>query len=381
MPLFEEGEIKMMDTKELEQLEKVAEELQKYYRRNEKDIIITLPQIFARAERETFISLWLTYLLDPKKNGFGIRILQSIIDKFCEIHSLELIQFDEDDVILINVEHYLEPRYIDIYVETKRHIIGIENKINAGEGMSQTEDYYKTLKDKALDSKKDLICIFLKPQRNKANPSCQGFKVLTYTQVVEALKSIPHDYQADIRKSFFLNEFILYVEEILMKNETGYPVLEGAAKIYQTNKENITRAEAEYSIYKDSFRDWFLSELASEYDPSFVYEKAAFSDNYWQFCNKKWKEIKFHFELWNRNCGKPLFDLAASDKVYLCAHIEDKKYQSQFDGATKYSLHEELITVDFSDEKKSIESIKKIAAKLKEHEFDKWAKIANCLVV
>jgi hypothetical protein len=108
----------------------------------------TIPALFGRAYDENFISDYLAYILDPARNGIGSEPLQALLS----------VAFDPDlDVDLDNVTILREYAFgdvnfgrIDLLIQLgdqgERGVIGIENKILASEGDTQTISYATSIK-------------------------------------------------------------------------------------------------------------------------------------------------------------------------------------------------------------------------------------------
>lgn len=351
-------------------LEEICLQIQMYYNN-----IITLPGIFGKDDNEQFINAWLAYLLDPAKNGFNLEPIKALLNLVDEKHAAEL-----DGKISIKAEYsFIDGRRIDIFITTENLVIGIENKLWSGEQENQTNDYYESIKKIAEGPPKRIpICIFLKPEFNETAPQNENFKTVTYKDLCDAFKMIPYSLRRDNRKSQFFYEFIFYVEEKLMSNtSTGFPEINEAARIYRDYEESINAASDSYNNYNKSLADWLIEQIKILSNEKFHFCGTP-KKGWWIIVeDDKWRNFDFHFELnWYE---KP--NIAGLGKIYLSAHLEtaDESVKEYF-GKSGLKLSEDVISIDFSTEEKSMESLKLIVDKLLSDEFQKWAKIANELI-
>ena len=360
-----------------ENLEKILIELTRYYKSNPyKKSLYTLPEIFGRERRENFISDWFAYLLDPDKNGFGMKPLVAL----CEYFEVDIS--DADKVEIKRENTFFDGKRIDLYINifkenTKILLIGIENKIDSREEESQTLSYYKRLREIA-NGEVDILPIYLRPDTNTKEAECREFKNLYYSELKSIFESIPYDIKRDARKNFYFYEFILYMEEFLMnKTESGFPILSMDAEIFRDNKETIEKARIAYEDYTRSLKAWFDEEFKRVYAKEII---ICEKPKYWQFFeNMKWKELNFHFELLSKE--KDITELTFKDKnVFLRADLEEAsdKVSKLFEKKSRSpALHTVEIQVDFSSEENVLLSIEEIVSRLKSDEFHRYTNKAN----
>lgn len=338
------------------------------------DALITLPEVFGKEYQEEFLNLWLAYLLNPRINGFGVEPLNALLS--CVNDS----RIDEADDVTVTLEHTFTDngRRIDLLIETQKLIIGIENKIYSGEQENQTRDYWNSMQ--MCKKTEQTVCgIYLKPDWNNSKP-CEDFSVVTYTQLLNALRSISYDHSRNHRKNFFFYEFILYTEEKLMAaNETGFPQIGKDALFYLKNRKELEEVKSSHDTYVNKLGNWLESQI-KEKAPELIVDSPK--SKYWQFRESDaWKELNFHYELyWEKTGKKSIAELTMDDEnVFLCMHLEsaNDKVKRQFHEARKKSNNQKEIKVEFSDEKKALESINKIIAELRSEDFQKQAKIAQ----
>lgn len=377
-------------------LEEVISRLNQLYSEGVKDTIITLPGIFGKQRNETFITSWLAYLLNPDVNGIGVTALNALLKCYEKQSGREtegLLITDAEQIVVETEYTFAESgRRIDLLITTESYVIGIENKIDAGEHGDQTYDYwqgFKTLcgfdrgsKSEKLIKTKKAIAIYLTPEANTCKPTCHNFVKVTYTDWLHQLQEIPPDPKRDQRKDFIFTEFLLYVEEELMsKSKTGFPELSNEVQLYLDNRSVLKSVSDSCNDFNRRLGEWLVDQI-TKYDSFFISDLPLTS--YWQIRkNPHWKKLDFHFELYWGNTDKKLFELSEEDTVWLYAHLEPKEQWTK-DNFSGYKNKNELvgrtINVNFSDESKARNSLKRIVDILGEEDFSLAAKKAeDCL--
>lgn len=367
---------KVFPTSDIEKLKNIFLVLKKHYKEVDEDPLITLPEVFDKESQEGFLTSWLSYLLNPKTNGFGVEPLKALL-RCIDIERA----FDEDEVVIEREFTFSEyGKRIDILITTSDLIIGIENKLYSGESGEQTEFYWRGMSNLAKSNKQSLLGIYLKPEANMSTPKCKNFKTVTYTKLCNELRSIEHDHCRNHRKNFFFYEFLLYVEDKLMlKSETGFPEITEDVKLYHENQMLLEKLEQNYENYNKEVGNWLRNRI-EETSKSKFYAKSP-TKFYWQIIESAdWDEDSFHFELlWDKTGKKSISALTEEDNVWLCVHLEKRgsKLKKLFNTRGNKPPYKRKITVDFSNEEKSKQSIDKIVEMLKTDEFKYFSGIAN----
>ena len=333
---------------DINELKSAIEEIDKYYTENPfNDSSWTLPEIFSRQWHENFISSWLAYLFNPSRNGLGTFPLEKLFEAYDGGEHLKnlLEAYDEGKHALEDFDIEVEreesfskgkakKRRIDILIYVKKsdkliQIIGIENKLRTGEGYKQTEEYFDSLKQIAEEAfNKKPVCIYLHPEQNPPGISKhEGFEAITYRTLVEKLKTIPTEIKRDARKSFYLEEFIMYAEEFLMVNAISNNEI---VEIYRKHKKTLENAKEAYDSYARRFDEGFLRDVierafpsdADEYSFNFGPNKCPW---WWQIFKPEWHKwgiYVFHYEIWKEGNGF-LYELRGQE-VNLCVQLEPK---------------------------------------------------------
>ncbi|MDD5456758.1 MAG: PD-(D/E)XK nuclease family protein [Candidatus Margulisbacteria bacterium] len=290
----------------------------------------TIPVIFNRQYDENFFSYYLAFVLNPAKNGIGLAPIKKLMSIFQMDSDLE-----EDCDVTIDREYMFENnRRIDILINVDDKIlIGIENKLYAGEGGNQTFDYNKSLNILAEEKGMKTLKIFLSP--NGIKPKNDGFHELSYKKLIERFKEIKFDYFKDIRKSFLFYELITHVEEY-MDIKKNFKEFSGKTKFY-LQKDTIAVIKA----LKDAFMEDLKQFVASIEEHTRIFfsskgldsEKMEFkfkTERDWQnFYKNEWAGQGFfvHFEI---NNIKEMLETNRNNFDFMI-HVEDYKRKEFYD--------------------------------------------------
>lgn len=174
---------------------------------------MTIPAIFSRSYDENFISDYLAYILNPEINGIGIAPLRALLSLIDEDG------VDDNSEVVIDREYTFDDGgRIDFLIRIDDELVlGIENKITAGEGFQQTLSYEKAIENKFPDLSACLV--FLTPQGSSASSS--KFKSISYRDLYDAFRGIPFSPLPDIHKSIIWEDFLAHLEDyIVMGNKT-----------------------------------------------------------------------------------------------------------------------------------------------------------------
>lgn len=193
-----------------------------------KEKTVTMANILGIEGKETYITKWFAYLIDP--NTFNdSSILQYIIELYNEKLSFEKkIEVDSFSNVEVSTEvSLLDYGIIDILITMDECIIGIENKIYSGLGTEQLKRYstgleeyvsreYNNDENKRIDLPK--VKILLTPEINDAKQK-DGFIKITYEEIVGKLNKYVVNWEESVRASLYLKDFIVYIKEFLKEEE------------------------------------------------------------------------------------------------------------------------------------------------------------------
>ena len=253
---------------------------------------LTIPAIFGRSHHENFISDYLAFVLDPKKNGIGTAPLEALL-------SLYAVEYDESklDDVLIRREFPLESGRIDLLIECpEQFVIGIENKIYSPEGENQTPSYARIISDVFPDTSR--LLVFLTRQGDK--PKSAQFVPLSYANLFNTFKAVKISEDIALRNQVLWADFLEHVEIYIMATVPEKFEFSEKAKLYLENQKML------HDITTSFDREWESALLHIE---SRFREQATggpwntvFQTRYsWQQAYKSnWRSNNFfiHFEWW-----------------------------------------------------------------------------------
>lgn len=252
---------------------------------------ITVPVIFNSTYNENFISDYLAYILDPIRNGIGIEpiaCLLSILDSD--------ITLDFDDVKIErerSLKEGLEEGRIDLLIQIdEKVVLGIENKIFASEGKSQTH-YYERAIHKEFPNHRHYF-IYLSRDKHKA--SSKEFRPISYRDLVKLFRKISFDWKEDIRKSVLWDDFLTHLEVYIMKNIE----FSDKAKLYAEHYDLIKDIEQNFMQEWGQLIDYLTSVFEENYprpEWKVVFNKPTVK-TYHQIYKMSWKkrECWVHYE-------------------------------------------------------------------------------------
>ncbi len=170
--------------------------------------VITVPVIFNRKHDENFISDYLSYIIDPQKNGIGTGPLEALL-KLCKV---DVTEFDLHEAHPYR-EFPLGAGRIDLLVDCcDTVVLGVENKIFSPEGQSQTINYEREL-DKLYP---DILHPMIFLTREGYQAGSKQFIPVSYTQLFSVFKKVPVDHVTDHRKLSLWEDFLQHLEVYIM---------------------------------------------------------------------------------------------------------------------------------------------------------------------
>ncbi len=172
-----------------------------------------------------------------------------------------------DDIKVNNVaREYLtdDGKRIDLLIETRRHIIGIENKIYAW-AYNDFEEYEKTIKDLAANdfgsaAKRQPVCVLLSPYEQKKHKS---FIPITYDDFFERIEKKLGKYATAANPEYlqFLLHFIRTIQNITMNDKKNSQFKEEMKAVLEKkeNTKEITDFFEKCTRYKGMLDQSLLS--------------------------------------------------------------------------------------------------------------------------
>lgn len=344
-----------------------------------KGSVKTIPAVFGIELKEVYITKWLAYMLST--DIIGVDILNAFVS-LCREN--ETIGYDDD--VKVHAEYsFPSQKRIDILVFTDNYLIGIENKLDAAEGTDQTNIYSKEMEKMAGGRK--IVKIFIRPEYN--NSRSDYFDNITYTQLLEKIDGTEYsDEVVDPFDKMMFIELKKYIKECLCVNYE-YPRMSEKAQLYYQYADVVRSAEKEYDDFARAFPDWLesaLKALMEEHGYLIYFDK---KDCYCRIFRDEWESIRFHFEIvwkgtltdnkqlevyahleyWDEDKaeGKDISD------IYRAFDIDEDEPKFRID-LTKKQYY---VDCDFSSETAAKATVDKILEKLKNEEFQQYARKAD----
>ena len=195
----------------------------------------TLIEITGYQTKENFYNNILAFFLQTDAaHGMGDLVVSSL---------LEAVDIETDDVDVSNVvREYTtdQGKRIDLLIETRRYIIGIENKIYAW-AYNDFKEYSKTIntlakKDSGSSDERKPVCILLSLFKQEKH---EDFIPITYKKFFEKIEKNLGKYTTDAHPEYlqFLLHFIKTIRNLTMENE-----LEQEMKKFLEKEDNAKKA-------------------------------------------------------------------------------------------------------------------------------------------
>ena len=203
----------------------------------------TLIEITGYQTKENFYNNILAFFLQTDAaHGMGDLVVSSL---------LEAVDIETDDVDVSNVvREYTtdQGKRIDLLIETRRYIIGIENKIYAW-AYNDFEEYSKTIntlakKDSGSSDERKPVCILLSLFKQEKH---EDFIPITYKEFFEKIEKNLGKYMTDAHPEYlqFLLHFIKTIRNLTMKNELDQEMKKEMKKFLE-KENNAKKAEVFY---------------------------------------------------------------------------------------------------------------------------------------
>ncbi|MFI3166482.1 MAG: PD-(D/E)XK nuclease family protein [Bacillota bacterium] len=199
----------------------------------------TFLEVIGRSNYENFVSRLFLYTLER-----DINLLKYLIEKYAEDKKKGWIIGDIDsENIFTRVEKPMGSGRCDIFIEAtdsngKKIVVAIENKINASEHGEQTMIYHEWVEKNYNSDEYNNVYVFLKPDYNPSQPSCDEFMSVTYKEVGKEIADsddmIVKDFKTHIKQYQY--------EEVKMNTVENY-YFENFNVIEETRKQVFEKIE------------------------------------------------------------------------------------------------------------------------------------------
>ena len=259
----------------------------------------TFLEIIKRGRDENFISYFLAFLLDGKKNGIGNKPLLSLLEL---VEKGVSQQYRFNNYIVHREWVFANQRRIDVLIvnDDEQIVIGIENKIGTGERENQTKDYETSIYE-AFSGYKSIL-IFLAPYKVKKTTS-EKFISINYHKLFDIFSKLQIIDFHEIDSFKFFQDFLLHINyNFINKNEMDKVTFEKAL-LYAENKKIIEDIKNSYLlIVNQFFVD--INEISKNYFDQFLentWRMNFHTNNEWQQITKtNWfsNDFNIHFEWW-----------------------------------------------------------------------------------
>ena len=250
----------------------------------------TLIEIIGCQTKENFYNNILAFFLQTDEaHGMGDLVVSSL---------LEAVDIETDDVNVSNVvREYTtyttdttdkKKRRIDLLIETRRYIIGIENKIYA-RANNDFKEYSKTINtlannDSGSSDERKPVCILLSLFKQEKH---EDFIPITYKEFFEKIEKNLGKYTTDAHPEYlqFLLHFIKTIRNLTMKNE-----LDQEMKKFLEKENNAKKAEFFYKKCRE-YKAMLYTSLFSEENLNHFKDKSSEIIHTWI-----WKKQHFVIE-------------------------------------------------------------------------------------
>ena len=332
--------------------------------------------------KETLVSKWLEFILNPSMNGIGNLPLAKLIELTNNEFDLDKYEFIDSQIEVCTDQK----KRMDIVIKFDGLWIVIENKIVSLENREQTNDYYKYIEN--IKGENKVIYIYLKPNYNVSLPKNKNFVVVTYDELLTKFKEITKSDFIERNKYKYFKEFIISGGRFMRSKEIE---ITDNLKFYLKNQKKFENIINEY----ESKNKQLLTKISQDiidYLNSEEENKYSYSDN----TNKYLQIYKSNWD--NSNHKGVHFEISFNDKSILgkqfksnlVLHIEgnikkDKWVKLNKLGFKKISSYgcsykgkevKKKVELDFTNPKKINNSIKLLCESLKEYE-NKYEKLID----
>jgi hypothetical protein len=172
--------------------------------------------------KERYHNAMLAWLLDPEQShGLDDAFLSRFLER------VGVKNYIRDDFQRIWPEYTLATRRLDIFIETGKHKIYVENKVRTSSIDDQElEDQAGCIRDDAGD--KTVVHVFIVPRKTDIGRSTRavvekdGILTLGWSELIEPLEAIVSEDDADLHVRVILEQYLDYVKENIVEVFNGF---------------------------------------------------------------------------------------------------------------------------------------------------------------
>ncbi|UTR10158.1 PD-(D/E)XK nuclease family protein [Evansella sp. LMS18] len=266
----------------IEKYEELLEESAKYKQPKREKTVFS---IGGRGHYENPVSDVLAFFTDPREeHQFGTLLLSSIL-RLLNID--EEIDFESDTVEVVEREAVTQKgNRIDLVIAGEGWVLAIENKIYH-ELLNPLEDYEEFIQSRYPGKAAYYAILSI----NKTNPVSNEWKNILYKDLHAEVKNNAGPYMfnsSNAKWSFFLNDFLLNIEELIGENEMDHEMIDFVEKNYAGIQDLIKIKEDYINALKKNFTEVIKKISATKViDKTHTWnDKTALRF----FCPKLWEE-------------------------------------------------------------------------------------------
>lgn len=275
--------------------------------------------------RENVFSNVLKFYLNPKKpHGYGIRVLKIFLESFSDIPESELHDANIYREVVTNSK-----KRIDLVIETKNYVFGIENKVY--HILNNDLKHYKEYLETKYDNKSVHILV-LSLNGEASEVDC----IVTFMSYKDLLKKMEN-----LGSSDFSNKYEFFLKEFLQNLKNHFPSF-------------MTKEQIDFLLINDEAINQIkkLSDIATNFiasKSSEIQKQIIIDESKWYF----YRPVAFSFEIQTENIA-PQYKLACTaqlSSIYIEVFCTDLKL---------YSKLQKRLSEDYTDSLKDQNNLIKI---------------------
>lgn len=199
---------------------------------------LTVPALFGRSYDENFISDYLAYVLDPRKNGIG----EAPLAQFLSLVGIDPAELPLSEV-KVHREYTLENGRIDLLLEwPDRIVVGIENKILSAEGPEQTLYYAEVIHRLFAGMLPHLVYL----TRGGQEAMSDEFQPLSYAQLTQGLREVRLPADTTTRRRVLWEDFLEHLKEYIVMSVPSRFEFSEKAQLYLSHLDMFKEMRANF---------------------------------------------------------------------------------------------------------------------------------------
>ncbi len=225
----------------------------------------TFIEITRHQRKENFCSNILAFFFKTgAQHHLGDLLVSSLLEVYKEKSPDDNFATEGIEVVNVSREYSTDERKrIDLLIKTRRHVIGIENKIYADAYNNDFKNYEKTIREVAsnyLDDSSKLKPVYVILSLNKQEQH-ENFIPITYDEFFKKIEKNLGKYVMDANPKYlpFLLDFIKTIQNLTMNNELNQEIQEFLQK-EKDNVEKIEQLTDAIQKYKEHLRERLIGD-------------------------------------------------------------------------------------------------------------------------